>query len=169
VKSGKHLIEEAAKGIPHLLAPILPEASIMLVAGHSGTLKTWHVLNLVVDLALGKTWLNHPKLSLGTGPVNCLYVNKEMSGTILGNRLALLMKHDRYASDPATPDALANRIFTADEAILDLRSDLQRADSKRRSSKTMSESWFSTRSRCVGPGTRTQTPRSGLFIRIFVA
>jgi hypothetical protein len=127
IKSGFHLIEESAKGIPHIVAPILPEASIMLVAGHSGTLKTWHMLSLVADLVLGKKWLDHPGFTLGSGPINCLYVNKEMSGIILGQRLKLMMKHERYDADKeATEHALRTRLFTADEAILDLREQLQR-------------------------------------------
>jgi hypothetical protein len=126
IKSGYHLIQEAKNGIPHLIVPILPEASIMLVAGHSGTLKTWHMLSLIADIATGKKWLDHPEMTLSSGPVNVLYVNKEMSGVILGERLGLMMKHERYKSMPDIEDILQNRVFTADEAILDLRLKEQR-------------------------------------------
>lgn len=128
VKSGWHLIEESKKGIPHLIHPLLPEASIMLVAGHSGSLKTWHLLQLVMDLATGKRWLDHPDLGIASTPVNSIYVNKEMSGTILGHRLGLMSRHPRYADmgEDELRDILSKRVFTVDEAILDLNSELQR-------------------------------------------
>lgn len=127
VRSATRLIEESGVRIPHLIEPLLPEQSIMLLAGHSGTLKTWHALSIVVDLAMGKRWLDHPDLGVMDKPVSCLYVNKEMSGIILGQRLRLLAKNERYSADPvALQDALDNRVFTVDEAILDLTSEVQR-------------------------------------------
>lgn len=121
VKTGARLIAESGEHIPYIIQPLLPEASIILIAGHSGTLKTWHTLAMGVDLAMGYNWLNHPGLTARSTPMNVLFVNKEMSGIILGQRLRLLVRNNRY-SEP-TEDiqyALDNRIFTTDEAILDL-------------------------------------------------
>jgi hypothetical protein len=121
VKSGIRLIEEAGDHIPHLMTPIIPEMAVVLVAGHSGTYKTWHMLGLALDGAFGLSWLDHPELSLGEGgPFNTLYVNKEMPGLILGSRLKTLIRNDRYTSRPDWEDVIRKRLHFADEAALDL-------------------------------------------------
>jgi len=127
VRSGKKLIDDAGEVIPHILTPLLPEASIMLVAGHTGTLKTWHMLDLALSVAYGIPWLAHPGLTLRDRPANILYVNKEMSGAVLGQRLGLLARHPKYAHDqPKLTKILEERFFVADEAILDLKTEVQR-------------------------------------------
>lgn len=127
IRTGSRIIEEAAAGIPYLISPLLPEASIMMVAGHSGTLKTWHLLDLMLAMACGKPWLDHPTLLMRERPVNTLYVNKEMNGVVLGQRLKMLARHSRYADDEdLLREMLDQRVFTTDEAILDLTSATQR-------------------------------------------
>jgi hypothetical protein len=127
VRSGKKLIDDAGEVIPHIITPLLPEASILLVAGHTGTLKTWHMLDLALSVAFGIPWLAHPNLTLRDQPANVLYVNKEMSGAVLGQRLKLLSRHEKYAYDqPKLTKVLEERFFVADEAILDLKTEVQR-------------------------------------------
>lgn len=126
LKSGKQLIREAGTSIPHLLHPLIPERSIVLVAGHSGTYKTWHLLGLGLDGSFGFPWLNHPDLKLEGGPFNTLYVNKEMSGVILGQRLKTLARNARYTDNPAWEDVVDEHLNFADEAALDLNVPEQR-------------------------------------------
>ena len=120
LKSGMQLIRESGDKIPHLLAPLIPERAIVLMAGHSGTYKTWHALGLALDGAFGLPWLGHPGLDAEYGPFTTLYVNKEMSGSILGQRLKTLARNERYISNPDWEQIIENRIVFADEAALDL-------------------------------------------------
>jgi hypothetical protein len=127
VKSGMRLIEDAKDGIPHIITPLFPEGSILLMAGHTGTLKTWHAQSMMLDMAFGFKWLDNPSFTSVCGPINSLYINKEMSGIVLGQRLGLLSRHDRYQGDKdLLRYNLENRIFSADEAILDMRDPTQR-------------------------------------------
>lgn len=126
LKSGRQLIRDAGDKIPHMLAPLIPERSITLVAGHSGTFKTWHMAGLALDAAFGLPWLNHPDLKMEEGSFTTLYVNKEMSGIILGQRLRTLARNERYTEIPDYEEILENRMVFADEANLDLNSEEQR-------------------------------------------
>ena len=122
VKSGKRVLEEALDQIPHLIFPLLPERAILVMAGHSGTFKTWHALGLMLDGAFGLPWLDHPDLALRDRPFATLYVNKEMGGAVLANRLKKIARDERYSARPDFDAVLEERIFTSDEAELDLRS-----------------------------------------------
>lgn len=126
LKTGKELIRDAGESIPHMLAPLIPERSITLVAGHSGTFKTWNILSLALDGAFGLPWLSHPDLTMEHGPFTTLFVNKEMSGTILGQRLRTLARNERYTLVPDYEDVIEKRMIFSDEAELDLNSEEQR-------------------------------------------
>lgn len=120
------LMKEAGERIPHLVASLVPEASIMLVAGHTGTFKTWAMLSMVIDGALGLPWMGHPRLRAETGPYPALYVNKEMSGKILGIRLKLLVSAERYASITDLNKQLNARLQFVHDARLDLNTETGR-------------------------------------------
>lgn len=126
LKTGGQLMREAGTRIPYLLAPLLPEQSIMLMAGHTGTFKTWAMLNLALDGAFGFPWMDHPKLKPDRGPFTTLYVNKEMSGIILGQRLRLLAAAKRYTDNPNWREIIDERIVFVDEAALDFSVETQR-------------------------------------------
>lgn len=126
LKTGGQLMREAGTKIPYLLSPLLPEQSIMLVAGHTGTFKTWAMLNLALDGAFGFSWMDHPKLKPDKGPFTTLYVNKEMSGIILGQRLRLLAAAKRYTDIPNWREIIDERIIFVDEAALDFSVEAQR-------------------------------------------
>lgn len=126
LKTGGQLMREAGTRIPYLIAPLLPEGSIMLMAGHTGTFKTWAMLNLALDGAFGFPWMDHPKLKPDLGPFTTLYVNKEMSGIILGQRLRLLAAAKRYTDIPGWEEIIDERIVFADEAALDINVESQR-------------------------------------------
>jgi hypothetical protein len=126
IKSGMALIREAGERIPHIYEPLVPERAVMLAAGHSGTYKTWHALSLVLDAAFGFPWLGHPDLFMRGDPVHSIYVNKEMSGAILGHRLKSMAHSGRYADVPGYEDIIDQRIHFADEAALDLNVESQR-------------------------------------------
>jgi hypothetical protein len=126
VKSGLALINEAGVRIPHIYDPLVPERAVMLAAGHSGTYKTWACLSLALDAAFGIPWNDHPKLVMHGDPVATLYVNKEMSGAILGQRLKEMARASRYSSVPDWEKIIEDRIFFADEAALDLNRQDQR-------------------------------------------
>jgi hypothetical protein len=104
----------------------LPEQSIMLVAGHTGTFKTWAMLSLALDGAFGFPWMDHTKLKPDKGTFTTLYVNKEMSGIILGQRLRLLAAAKRYTDIPGWEEIIDERIVFVDEAALDLNVEPQR-------------------------------------------
>ena len=91
----------------------------MLMAGHSGTFKTWAMLSLALDGAFGLPWLDHPKFGTPHGPFTTLYINKEMSGIILGQRLKLLARNQRYNLIPDWERIIEERVLFADEAALD--------------------------------------------------
>lgn len=120
LKTGGQLMREAGVKIPYLLSPFLPEQSILLMAGHTGTFKTWAMLSMALDGAFGKTWQDHPKLKPDMGPFTTLYVNKEMSGIILGQRLRLLAAAKRYTDVPGWEEIIDERVIFVDEAALDL-------------------------------------------------
>lgn len=126
VKSGLQLMRESGDRVPHLILPLLPEQSIMLLAGHTGTFKTWAALNLALDGAFGFAWTDHPKLQMAE-PFTTLYVNKEMSGIILGQRLKLMARDKRYNEIPGWEDIIERRVIFTDEAALDLNLPEQRA------------------------------------------
>jgi hypothetical protein len=126
IKSAYTLIEEAVHDVPHLIQPLLPEEGIMVLAGHSGTYKTWHGLQLCLDGALGLSWLDHPDLSIAE-PFSSLYVNKEMGSKMLGQRLRAIARNERYAKHVDYETTIKDRIYFADEASLDLAEDVQRS------------------------------------------
>lgn len=126
LKGGLQLIREAGDKIPHLMAPLIPERSITLVAGHSGTYKTWNMLGLALDGAFGLPWLGHPDLTNEHGPFTTLYVNKEMAGTILGSRLKTLARNERYTSIPDYEEIIDARLQFSHDAELDLNNEEQR-------------------------------------------
>lgn len=126
LKSGLQLIDDAGDKIPHMVAPIIPEKSITLVAGHSGTYKTWHMAGLALDGAFGLPWLAHGGLTMEHGAFTTLYVNKEMSGIILGQRLKTLARNERYTSNPDYRDIIQQRLRFTHDAELDLAQETQR-------------------------------------------
>ena len=126
VKTAFTLIEEAVHDVPHLIDPLLPEEGILVIGGHSGTYKTWHGLQLCLDGALGIPWLDHPDLKQPT-PFSTLYINKEMGSKMLGQRLRALARNERYAKHANYEAVIQERIFFADESILDLVEDIQRS------------------------------------------
>jgi len=126
LKTGTQLIRDAGDKIPHLVEPLIPERSITLVAGHSGTFKTWHLLSLALDGAFGLPWLGHAGLTMEHGPFTTLFVNKEMAGVILGQRLRALARNERYTSQPDYEDVIEKRLIFSDEAELDLNVEEQR-------------------------------------------
>lgn len=126
LKTGRELVRDAGIAIPHLIAPLVPERSIVLIAGHSGTFKTWHVLKLALDGAFGLPWCDHPQLVMEGGAYTTLFVNKEMSGLILGQRLRALLRNERYTRIPGYEDVIEKRLIFSDEAELDLNREDQR-------------------------------------------
>jgi hypothetical protein len=122
VKSGMALIREAGDRIPHIYEPMIPERAVMLMTGHSGTYKTWHGLSLILDAAFGFPWLDHPGLKMRGTPVKSLYVNKEMSGSILGQRLKAMARASRYKDVPDYETVIDERVHFVDETALDLNS-----------------------------------------------
>lgn len=126
LRSGRQLIRDAGEKIPHMISPLIPERSITLVAGHSGTYKTWHLAALALDGAFGLSWLGHPQLVTEYGPFTTLYVNKEMAGTILGDRLKTLARNERYTAFPDFEDILENRLAFTEDSELDLNNEEQR-------------------------------------------
>ncbi len=126
VFSGLEIITRAKDEVPHLIYPLLPEQSIMLLAGHSGTYKTWHGLSLALDGAFGLPWGDHPQLKTPDRPFRTLYINKEMGPEMLGSRLKHLAKNDRYKLHPAYPNAIEENFMVCNEAELDLANYRQR-------------------------------------------
>lgn len=119
VDAGGSLMRAAPPKIPYLMAPLIPAGSIMLVAGHSGTLKTWAAIALALDGAMGLPWLDHPELRLDLGPFTTLYVNKEMQRDIVIDRLLKYGANDRYNRISDWRDRL-DRFQLVSEAALDL-------------------------------------------------
>lgn len=119
ILSGKELFDAAAADLPVLVRGLVPESSIGVIAGHSGSYKTWHALVLLLDLALGRPYLGHPELWVPE-PVSSLYINEEMGRAMMGDRLRKLVYSERYR-DSEIDQALAERIFFIDDARLDLK------------------------------------------------
>jgi hypothetical protein len=126
IKNGRQLIVEAGDKIPHLLTPIIPDRSIVLVAGHSGTFKTWNLLGLALDSSFGLPWFGHPDLKVEEGSLTSLYVNKEMAGLILGQRLKTLARNERYTVLADYDETIQNRLLFSHEPDLDMNREDQR-------------------------------------------
>jgi hypothetical protein len=127
LKSGMRLIRDSGDTIPHMIAPIIPEQSITLVAGHSGTYKTWHMAGLALDGGFGIPWLAHPGLTMEYGPFTTLYVNKEMSGIILGQRLKTLALNERYTTIPDFEQIIEDKLSFTHDSDLDMAIPEERA------------------------------------------
>lgn len=125
-RTGFEVVSTAATAIPYLMEPIIPEDSIMLVAGHSGTYKTWHILSQMLDAAFGYEWTDHPGIKKPITPYTTIYINKEMSRAMLDQRLKLLAVNKRYADRPDFQEILEKHIVVVEEKEMDLASQPQR-------------------------------------------
>lgn len=128
VKSGMHIIRSAPDKIPHIITPVLPEQAIVVMAGQSGSLKTWSALSLMLDGAIGKQWIDHPELEQPAGlQWNSLYINKEMGGSIFSHRLAAMARNPRYTAIPDFEAMIDGHIFAPDKlATFDLAKEASR-------------------------------------------
>jgi hypothetical protein len=84
------------------------------------------MLGLGIDSAFGFPWLGHPDLIPEGGAFTTLYVNKEMSGVILGQRLKTLARNEKYTLVPDYEEIIDQHLVFADEAELDLNTEEQR-------------------------------------------
>lgn len=125
-RTGMEVVSAAPEKVPYLMEPLISQGSINLMAGHSGTYKTWHMLSLMLDLAFGYAWTEHPGTKVPCDPVTSIYVNKEMSGGMLDVRLRQLANASRYADHPDFQQILSERIIVVEEAELDLSVSMQR-------------------------------------------
>lgn len=125
VRMGPTLMATHFPKIPYLMAPLIPAKSITLIAGHSGTLKTWAALDLALEGALGLPWLDHPDLKADLGPFRTMYVNKEMQEDIIIDRLFKYRANTRFSGHPDW-DAGLERFMLVSEAALDLNVESQR-------------------------------------------
>jgi hypothetical protein len=87
-------------------------------AGHTETMKTWHMLRLMIDLTLGRPYLGHPALL--TEPTKVMMVNKEMGRAMMGVRLRHLLHGEEYAAIEGLQELIDERMFFADDARIDL-------------------------------------------------
>lgn len=126
-RTGLEIVKSAPAKVPFLMEPIIPSGSINLMAGHSGTYKTWHMLSLALDGAFGYMWGEHPGTKVPTDPFTTIYVNKEMAGSMLDVRLKMLAKSAKYTDNPDYESVLSERIILVEEAELDLNHELQRS------------------------------------------
>lgn len=113
--SGLELIRRAADKVPHRIEPILPERSIVVMAGHSGTLKTWHALSLILDTAFGKMWLEHPEFKSDGQQIRCMYINREMGGALFESRLKIMARNPRYTDVADWENVLASNVWSPDQ------------------------------------------------------
>jgi hypothetical protein len=69
----------------------------------------------MLDLAFGKTWLDHPGLNQLEEAQRSLYVNREMGGTIFANRLKVMARNKRYTDIPDWKTIINENIYTLDK------------------------------------------------------
>lgn len=115
VRSGLTILHSALDKIPHIITPMLPEQAIMVMAGQSGSLKTWHALALILDGAFGKRWIDHPDMQQDETPWKSIYINKEMGGAVFSNRLAGLARNPRYRDVPNWEKFMDANIFSPEK------------------------------------------------------
>lgn len=127
-KTATQVISTAHKKVPHVLEPLIPDKGIVMVAGHSGTYKTWHCMSLVMDAAFGIPWTDHPEIKMQKTPVTSIYVNKEMGAQMMGTRLKQLAMSPRYQGHSEHDKAIGERIFIVGEG----ESEIDIADDKQR-------------------------------------
>lgn len=125
-RTGIEVFHSAPEQVPYLMEPLLSVGSINLLAGHSGTYKTWHCLSLMLDGAFGYSWTDHPGTKVPMEPFTSIYLNKEMAGAMLDVRLKQLAKAARYTDHPDFARILAERIIIVEEAEIDLANPIQR-------------------------------------------
>jgi hypothetical protein len=118
VLSGKELYDLATDEIPWIVQGAMPRPSITVFAGHTETMKTWHMLRLMIDLTLGRPYLGHPALL--TEPTKVMMVNKEMGRAMMGVRLRHLLHGEEYAAIEGLQELIDERMFFADDARIDL-------------------------------------------------
>lgn len=126
-ESGLTMFNTALEKVPHMVEPILPEGSILLLAGHSGSYKTWHAIKLMLDGAFGFSWTDHPGLGQPGKAFKSIYVNKEMSGAMMKTRLRQLAKDPKYAGVPDWHNILDKNIFCVQEPEMNLAEPIHRA------------------------------------------
>jgi hypothetical protein len=119
-QTGHQVIATAKNKVPHLIDPIMPEKSIMVMAGHTGSYKSWHAMSLCLDAAFGLRWTEHPNLKHVDGPITSIYVNKEMGAQMIGSRLKQLAMSDRYRTSSLFEESIGKRIIVVGEGEADL-------------------------------------------------
>lgn len=119
-RTGIEVIRAAPEMLPYLMEPIMPQGSIILMAGHSGSYKTWHMMNLMLDGAFGCSWTDHPGIRTPAEQFTSIYVNKEMSRSMWDMRLKQLAKAKRYTDNPDFENILDKHVILVEEADLDL-------------------------------------------------
>ncbi len=119
VLTGKELYDCSTDEIPWYVWGMLPMPSVMVIAGHTETYKTFHALRLLLDLATGQDFICHPELKVSE-PIKTLYLNKEMGRNMMGVRLRHLLYGEDYANIADIQDIIEERLFFVDDARLDL-------------------------------------------------
>lgn len=120
VLNALHLVDNADDEVPWLVRHLIAEESITVVAGHTQTYKTWHMLDLTLSAVVGqKSWMDHPQLEIEE-PFPILYVNKEMRGK-LGTRIKALIYHERYKEIPSLRESIAENLGIIEQADFDLK------------------------------------------------
>lgn len=124
-QTGRQIIATAKDRVPHIMEPLIAERSINLVAGHSGTYKSWHCLSLALDGAFGLTWTDHPNIRRIGDPFTTIYVNKEMGSHMMGTRLKQLALSPRYKDHPEFSEAVEKRLVIVGEGESEIDMNLE--------------------------------------------
>jgi hypothetical protein len=96
------LIASAPPELPHLVTRIVPENTISVLAGHTGSHKTWHAVLMAADLAAGNSsYVGHPELSIPK-KVASIYLNGEMSDMQMQDRMSKAGLSPRFKGIDAT-------------------------------------------------------------------
>lgn len=106
----------AGTEIRYLLQSYLPERAILVLAGYAETGKTWFALELLLDLALGRPFADHPQL-VAREPLRAFYVNREMGRELMAVRINRLLAGPRYPE--ACHATIEQNLFLIDDARFD--------------------------------------------------
>lgn len=123
---GLEILRGAEADISYLMEPIMPEASITLLAGDTGTYKTWAAMSLMLDGAFGYDWNGHPGMKEPVEPFGSLYVNKEMGGQMMAVRLRQLVNAEEYANNADFDTIVQQHIMVVEDKELDLAKEIHR-------------------------------------------
>lgn len=119
--SASRLLNEAAPNLKWTVAKLLPKEGIGILAGSPGTGKSWLLLDLAVDVSMGRPWLGKYETTRGC----VMYVDEESSRDLLRHRLGKLLTYKEIS-----PESLGIEFYVGEGVSLSNQANVERFRTK---------------------------------------